>query len=71
MNLRNFDKRIVRRNVQKGVVTEKEYKKYISGLDDLEEECEAIDVLAPGQNPPPEEEEEEAAKIDEATEEEN
>ena len=45
MDIRNFDKRILQRNLEKGLVTEKDYKKYLSGLKDLEQECDEIDLL--------------------------
>jgi hypothetical protein len=49
MDLRKFDKRIIHRNVDKGIVTPKEYQKYLGELKDLEAECEVFEVQLPGQ----------------------
>ena len=45
MDLKLFDKRVVMRNIAKGVVSKEEYRKYLKTLGDLSDECEEIEVL--------------------------
>jgi hypothetical protein len=49
MDLRKFDKRIVDRNIDKGIVAPKEYQKYLSELKNLEDELEVFEVQPPDQ----------------------
>jgi len=44
MNLLKFDRRIVARSLEKGLVSEKEYEKYLGSLPDLEGEYDIIDI---------------------------
>jgi len=52
-----FDKRVLRRNLDKGVLTWKSYKEYLKTLDDQEGEADALQIEtrahaedAPGSN---------------------
>ena len=54
-----FDRRVVRRNINKGLVSQNEYDKHLSKLSNLAEECEDVEVtLYPADN----EEERDAAE---------
>ena len=44
MDLKLFDKRVVMRNIEKGVVSKSEYHKHIKALEDLSDQCEELDV---------------------------
>lgn len=44
MSLVKFDRRIIARNLDKGLVSAKEYDKYLNSLPDLDGEYEIIDV---------------------------
>lgn len=44
MDPHKFDKRVIRRNLNRGVIALKDYKEYLSRLPDLEKECEAIEL---------------------------
>lgn len=44
MDPHKFDKRVIRRNLNRGVVALEDYKEYLNRLPDLEEKCEAIEV---------------------------
>jgi len=39
-----FDLRIVERNIQKGLVSRKEYEEYLAGLDDSADKAEKIEA---------------------------
>ena len=39
-----MDKRVVERNIEKGLITREEYEEYRAKLPDLEEECEEVEV---------------------------
>jgi len=41
-----FDKRVVRRNLDKGVLTMKSYKEYLKGIDDLKDGYELVEIDA-------------------------
>jgi len=41
-----FDKRVVRRNLDKGVLTWKAHKEYLKGLSDQEKEADALVIEA-------------------------
>jgi hypothetical protein len=41
-----FDKRVVRRNLDKGVLTWKAYKEYMKGLPALDAEAESLEIEA-------------------------
>jgi hypothetical protein len=41
-----FDKRVVRRNLDKGVLTTKAYKEYLKGLPALDGEIEELEIEA-------------------------
>jgi hypothetical protein len=45
---RQFDTRVVERNIQKGLVTRKDYEKYLKSLTDAKEK-----TRPPGAEPPP------------------
>lgn len=49
MDLRKFDKRIVHRNIDKGIVTQKDYQKYIGELKNLDNEYDVFEVQPPEQ----------------------
>ena len=49
MDLRKLDKRIVDRNLVKGIVTPKDYQKYLSELKNLEAEYDVFEVQPPEQ----------------------
>lgn len=38
-----FDKRVVRRNMEKGLITQQDYLEYLKGLEDKNEECEPVE----------------------------
>jgi hypothetical protein len=38
-----FDKRVVRRNIRKGIITQQQYVDYIKGLDDKVDDCEPVE----------------------------
>lgn len=65
MDLKNVDKRIIRRQLESGTVSQKEYQKYLGSLEDVEEGCEVIEVPL-GQ--PSGENQEDAPENEEATE---
>lgn len=54
-----FDKRVVRRNIEKGLITQQQYLEHLSGLNDLSEQCEPVE-----ESLYPEEETEPEADID-------
>lgn len=54
-----FDNRIVERNIEKGIVTRKEYEEYLASLEDVTEKGEVIDLEQPLFAEPEEDEEEE------------
>ncbi len=39
-----YDRRVVRRNISKDLVTAKEYERYIKELPDLQGQCELLDL---------------------------
>ena len=39
-----FDKRVVERNIQRGLITETEYESFLNDLEDCEEEVEEVEV---------------------------
>ncbi len=39
-----FDKRVIKRNLKRGLITEAEYEQHVQGLTDLEENAEEIEV---------------------------
>jgi hypothetical protein len=39
-----MDKRIVERNVAKGLVTKQQYEQYLANLDDREADCERVEI---------------------------
>ena len=39
-----FDRRVVERNIEKGLVTREEYEDYLEGLDDTEDNAETIEA---------------------------
>ena len=41
---RLFDRRLVERNIDKGLITRKEYNDYLSGLDDSQDRCDSIEA---------------------------
>ncbi|MGM0555294.1 MAG: hypothetical protein ACQEVA_02850 [Myxococcota bacterium] len=43
-NEKLFDTRVVERNIDKGLVTRKEYEEYLEGLDDVEDRAEVIEA---------------------------
>ena len=44
MDTKLFDKRVVRRNIDRGLVSQKDYDAYLKGLGDVEDECEPVEV---------------------------
>ena len=44
MDLKNFDKRIVGRNIKKGIISQKDYQDHLSSLEDLEDKSEVINI---------------------------
>ena len=44
MNEKLFDKRVVSRNINQGLVSQKEYDDYLTKLADLGDECTSVDV---------------------------
>ena len=68
MDPKLFDKRVVRRNIDKNLISRKDYDKWLAGLDDMEDECEPVEVsLFPSDEEEEEKEGEEAsAETDEA-----
>ncbi len=54
MDLRKFDRRILERNLSKGNITPKEYKKHLADLVDLAEDHETIEINLYDKNPPEE-----------------
>jgi hypothetical protein len=43
-NEKLFDRRVVERNIDKGLITRDEYEEYLEGLDDVEDRAEAIEA---------------------------
>ncbi len=43
-----YDRRIIRRNLEKGQVSVEEHEQYLKDLKDLKEECEVIDPALDG-----------------------
>ena len=60
-----FDKRVVRRNLDKGVLSLKAFKDYLKTLEDLDEEYEFIELDAKGKDEEEDEDEEAEAAEDE------
>ena len=50
MNLKLFDKRIVARNIEKGLVTQADYQKFLEALEDAAGRCEQIEVSLFGED---------------------
>lgn len=50
MEMYKFDRRVLKRNLDSGIVTEKEYKKHLADLKNLEKESEVIDVSLYGED---------------------
>lgn len=44
MDSKKFDKRIVGRNIKKGIVSQKDYQDHLSSLEDLEDKSEVIKI---------------------------
>jgi pyrimidine operon attenuation protein/uracil phosphoribosyltransferase len=44
MNSTLFDKRVISRNIDKGILSQDEYHKHLNNLEDLSGKCEEIDV---------------------------
>ena len=44
MNPVDYDKRVIDRNFEKGIVSREDYEKLLKGLPDLEDQSEVIDV---------------------------
>ena len=38
-----FDKRVVRRNIRKGLITQQDYLDHLSGLEDRSDACEPVE----------------------------
>ena len=58
-----MDKRIVERNIEKGLITREEYEEYCAKLPDLVRECEEVEVsLYPSDDDEEETEESESAE---------
>ena len=58
-----FDRRVVRRNIEKGFITQQEYLDHIKNLPDMAEQCEQVE-----ESLYPDEKEEETPDISEADE---
>lgn len=43
-NEKLFDRRVVERNIEKGLITRDEYKAYLEGLDDVEDNAGVIEA---------------------------
>jgi len=43
MNSFLFDKRVVRRNIEKGIITQQDYLAYLEGLENTEENCDLVE----------------------------
>ena len=63
MDMHRFDRRVIKRNLNSGIVSEKEYKKHLADLKNLEKDHEVIVVSLYGSD------EDEEAAAEEATEE--
>ena len=51
MDEKLFDKRVIRRNIDKGLVSQREYDKFLSKLANVEEECTEVEItLYPSDN---------------------
>jgi hypothetical protein len=61
MDEKQFDKRVIWRNVNKGMVSQKDYDNHLSKLENMEDECEPVEVSLY----PSEEEKESDAEPDE------
>lgn len=44
MQDKNYDKRVIKRNIKKGVFTSKDHEKYLKGLEDSAGNYEVLDV---------------------------
>jgi hypothetical protein len=44
MNLKLLDKRVVMRNIEKGVLTQADYQQHLQDLEDLTDQCEEMEV---------------------------
>ena len=60
-----FDKRVVRRNLDKGVLSMKAYNDYLKSLDDRDEEYDFVELEPKGESDEESEDEEEAEAADE------
>ena len=45
MQNRSYDKRIIKRSIKSGLVTGKDYDKYLKGLDDMNDNFVTIDLV--------------------------
>ena len=62
MDTKLFDKRVIRRNIDRGMVSQKDYDGYLSSLENMENECEPVEVcLYPSDEEDEEKEEDEQA----------
>ena len=38
-----FDKRVVRRNIEKGLITQQDYLDHLAGLEDKDDSCDSVE----------------------------